>query len=148
MADQPLSKTAPAAPESREITASPTPSSAASATAAKPAKSPPAARKKAAAKPRPQSTASRSKAPAKRRSTSGARPLKPAAAAATPPTATGLGVRVADLVESNARPYASAQEQIASATRGTWIAPVAKLNARVITQVAAAQADLARRLLP
>jgi hypothetical protein len=155
MANEPLNETAPAAAENRETSASPTPSSASS-TAAKPAKSPPAGGEKAGAKSRPRATAKRSKTPAKRRRASGTRPLRqasiaPASLAAALPRATagrtGLGVTIADLVERNALPYVSAQEQIASATRGTWVAPVAKLNARVITQVAAAQADLARRLL-
>jgi hypothetical protein len=133
MADEPLKETAPAPAVNRRTTAAPTPSSTASATATKPAKSPPAVRKKAAAKSRAKSTAK----PA----------IKPAAPTRTTTAPSGLGVTVAGLLESSARPYVSAHEQIASATQGTWIAPVAELNARVITQVAVAQADLARRLL-
>ena len=152
MADEPLKETAPAPAENRRTTAAPTPSSTASASAAKPAKPPPAVRKKAAAKPRAKSTAKRTGKPAARRSASRTRPggqasISPAAPTNTTAAPSGLGVTVAALLESNARPYVSAHEQIASATQGTWIAPVAELNARVITQVAAAQADLARRLL-
>jgi hypothetical protein len=157
MANEPLNETAPGPAENRETTASPTPSPAASSPVAKPAKSAPAGRKKTAAKARPRSTAKRSKAPAERRSASGTRPPRQAsiAVAAAPAAAlpratagrTGIGITVADLVESNARSYVSAQEQIAAAARGTWLASVAKLNARVVTQVAEAQADLARRLL-
>ena len=148
MADEPLKETAPAPAENRRTTAAPTPSSTASASAAKPAKSPPAVRKKAAAKPRAKSTAKRTRKPAARRSAARTRPRDAPAAPTNPAAArSGLGVTVAALLESNARAYVSAHEQIASATQGTWIAPVAELNARVITQVAVAQADLARRLL-
>jgi hypothetical protein len=152
MANEPLNETAPGSAENRETT---TPSPAASSTVAKPAKAGPAGRKKAAAKARPRSTTKRSKAPAER-SASGTRPLRQASLPVAAPAAalpratagrTGIGITVADLVESNARSYVSAQEQIAAAARGTWLASVAKLNARVITQVAEAQADLARRLL-
>jgi hypothetical protein len=148
MATDSLNQTPPAAGENRERTESPNPSAAtpATATAAKPAKSPPARRKKAAAKPRPRATAKASKAPATRRSASRPSPSKPKPSAPAAPAA-GFGDTLADLVERSVRPYASAQEQIASAARGTWIAPVAQLNARVITKVASAQADLARRLL-
>ena len=72
--------------------------------------------------------------------------MRPARASSSSSNSLPSGT-VADLVESNARPYASAREQLASATRGTWIAPVAELNARAITQVAAARASLVRRLL-
>ena len=155
MANQPPNETAPAAAENRETTAPSTPAPAAPPPVAKPAKSPPAARSKAAATTRPRSTAKRSKAPAKRRRAPGADARRQASVAPAAPTTlpratkrrAGLGVTVAELVESNARPYASAQEQLASATQGTWIAPVAELNARVITRVAAAQANLARQLL-
>ena len=144
MANDTLNEPAPV-----ETTTPPARAPAASPSAAKPATSSPARRKKAAAKTRPRSTAKRSKA-AKRRSAS--RPQEQASIAPPAPARatagrTGLGATVADLVETNARPYASAQEQLASATRGTWIAPVAELNGRAITRVAAAQADLARRLL-
>jgi hypothetical protein len=153
MANETLTKTAPAEAENREPT---TPSLARAPAAAKSAKSAPSGRKKAAAKTRSPSTAKRGKAPAKRGAASGRRPLKQAsmkqasiapALPRTPAGRTGFGGTVADFVEYSARPYASAQEQLASATRGTWIAPVAELNARAITQVAAAQASLARRLL-
>jgi hypothetical protein len=149
MANETLNETAPAVAENRETTT-------ASPAAAKSAKSAPARRKKAAAKTRSPSAAKRGKAPAKRGTASRRRPLKQASTAPVAPAAalpraaagrTGLGGTVADLVESNARPFASAQEQLASATRGTWIAPVAEFNARAITQVAAAQARVARRLL-
>jgi hypothetical protein len=141
MANEP-NDTVPAAAENRATAPAAT---APSATAAKPAK----ASETPAPKARARSAPKRSKAPAGRRSASATRSPRNASPAPASPAAAradrrGLGVTVADLVESNARSYVSAQEQIAS---GTWIAPIAELNARVITQVAATQADLARRLL-
>jgi hypothetical protein len=148
MANETLNEKAPAAAENREPT---TASPARSPAAATSAKSAPAGRTPAAAKTRPRPAAKRGRAPAKRATASGRRSLKQASIAPalerTPAERPGFGGTVADLVESTTRPYASAQEQLASATRGTWIAPVAELNARAITQVAAAQASLARRLL-
>ena len=148
MANETLNEKAPAAAENREPT---TAAPARAPAAAKSAKSAPAGRKPAAAKTHPRPAGKRGTARAKRATASGRRSLKQASIAPTlertPAERPGFGDTVADLVESNARPYASAHEQIAAATRGTWIAPVAELNARAITQIATAQASLARRLL-